>query len=506
MNTLRDYVEWKLTHSDKTAVSEGYPLILENCKKNKKMKDLKVYGNSAQDGTPTPESPVEVQSVGVKTRNLYSAENISIKSSWNVNKATCSVTDRSITAYTNAENDSGFILFTVCNAKDYAGKTLYMSYIRKTDVTYVRYTGVVVYDGGTAVGYSDKNDGVDMGLSCYNYITIPEDVTDTAEICLRLYCKNFKKDDVVQIDDIMISESAGPLSYEPYGKYKVPIVQKGGNLYDVKTYPMTKGCYVNGQSTVGEIVEGWAKYAATLDYIPCAELRQKTITINHTGGNTPGVCFYDDELSFISGVPNRNGTSITTTVPNNASYYRFSILAEYIDEATVYVEQSIHNVFLDEPLRKIGDYADYIDFKNQRVVRNTGSTIFNGTENWTYEKLSYGNNFYVKIPDAVPDPYTQAMCNMGSWVSWTISSPYNIRISQAGNFNFRYEDYDNLTDFKNKLSEMHLNNQPLNVTYALKTEAFEDISYQLPKPITKTTIFTVDSTVEPSNMYGKYIK
>jgi hypothetical protein len=269
---------------------------------------------------------------------------------------------------------------------------------------------------------------------------------------------------------------------------------------------MTKGCYVAGSSSPGAIIDGWTNYAATLDYIPCTEIREKTITINYTGGNTPGLCFYDDTKSFILGVPNRNGTSITTTVPDNASYYRFSILAEYIDQATVYVEQQIHNVFLDAPLHKIGDYSDYIDFKNQRVVRNTGSTIFNGTENWAYEKLSYGNNFYVKVPDALPNQYTQVMCNMGSWLSWTISNPYNIQISGAGNFNFRYEDYDNLTDFKNKLSEMHLNNQPLNVTYALKTEAFEDISCQLPKITEKTTVFTVDSELEPSNMYGKYIK
>ena len=30
------------------------------------------------------------------------------------------------------------------------------------------------------------------------------------------------------------------------------------------------------------------------------------------------------------------------------------------------------NIYLDEPLRKIGDYADYIDFKGQRVVRKVG--------------------------------------------------------------------------------------------------------------------------------------
>ena len=64
MNSLQNFVNWKLTHADKTAESSGYPLIMENCKANKKMKQLKIYGNSLQDGTPTPEEPIEVQSVG----------------------------------------------------------------------------------------------------------------------------------------------------------------------------------------------------------------------------------------------------------------------------------------------------------------------------------------------------------------------------------------------------------------------------------------------------------
>ena len=64
MNTLKDFVNWKLTHSDKVAEAEGYPLIMEKCKKNKKMKQLKIYGNSVQDGTLTHENSIEVQSVG----------------------------------------------------------------------------------------------------------------------------------------------------------------------------------------------------------------------------------------------------------------------------------------------------------------------------------------------------------------------------------------------------------------------------------------------------------
>ena len=61
---LRDFVNKKIASADKEASAEGVPLTLENCKKYKKMRDLKVYGNCFQDGTPTPENPIEVQCVG----------------------------------------------------------------------------------------------------------------------------------------------------------------------------------------------------------------------------------------------------------------------------------------------------------------------------------------------------------------------------------------------------------------------------------------------------------
>ena len=64
MLTLKDYVNWGITHSDKTGSAEGVPLVMEKCVKNKRMKQLEVYGNCVQNGTPTPENPVEVESIG----------------------------------------------------------------------------------------------------------------------------------------------------------------------------------------------------------------------------------------------------------------------------------------------------------------------------------------------------------------------------------------------------------------------------------------------------------
>ena len=54
-----------------TAVVNGdSPLTLHNSH-GQNLTNYKIYGNSIQNGTPTPEAPIEVESVGDKTVNLF---------------------------------------------------------------------------------------------------------------------------------------------------------------------------------------------------------------------------------------------------------------------------------------------------------------------------------------------------------------------------------------------------------------------------------------------------
>lgn len=59
----KDFVREKTHHLTRIKSAEGYPCVFDDSK-GKALKNYKVYGNSIQDGTPTPESPVEIQSVG----------------------------------------------------------------------------------------------------------------------------------------------------------------------------------------------------------------------------------------------------------------------------------------------------------------------------------------------------------------------------------------------------------------------------------------------------------
>ena len=59
----KDYVERKTANAIRVNSAEGYPCVFDNSK-GRPLKDYKIYGNSTQDGRPTPDNPIEIQSVG----------------------------------------------------------------------------------------------------------------------------------------------------------------------------------------------------------------------------------------------------------------------------------------------------------------------------------------------------------------------------------------------------------------------------------------------------------
>ena len=66
-----------------------------------------------------------------------------------------------------------------------------------------------------------------------------------------------------------------------------------------------------------------------------------------------------------------------------------------VSEFEQYIPAVLENIYLDEPLRKIGNISDYIDFNNQKVVRNVGYKVFDGDESWdVYKNVDSNWNIY----------------------------------------------------------------------------------------------------------------
>lgn len=137
------------------------------------------------------------------------------------------------------------------------------------------------------------------------------------------------------------------------------------------------------------------------------------------------------------------------------------------------VNGNITNIYLDEPLRKIGDYSDYIDFKSGKVVRNINKVILDGSENWTTNNKSYRLNNVINGKPFSNIKDVRAICNSFIWQNGAAST------FVYGSFWYTYDGKNlafqkdrvlNVAEFKTWLSE-----HPVPVYYVLATPTEEDI-------------------------------
>ncbi len=176
MNTLKDYVDWKLTHP------QGY-----------------------------------------MSRNIYHADIVfCVPQGWNLDRDSRVVTDSSIAAYATKDASLGNLhCYLTGDTTQYAGKTLSMTFTAESDLVYTSanklYLRMPYQSSNTVLAESSAPSAWDGGY--FASITIPEDFDETALFDIVLYGRNFSAGDEIKIDNIMVYEGTEPLPYEPYGKY-----------------------------------------------------------------------------------------------------------------------------------------------------------------------------------------------------------------------------------------------------------------------------------------------
>lgn len=176
-----------------------------------------------------------------------------------------------------------------------------------------------------------------------------------------------------------------------YGKYKITVKESGKNLLDMRK---AKGGTNNGVTGVVNS-DGTVSCSGTATNI--------NINIWLLGGytqtkellNLPTGEYYISDCTIFSydGTTRKeksgyfevteeeypNGFSVTAvrfkqtkvgTDWNGVMLHPMIERGKVQGEYEQYVEPIITNIYLDEPLRKIGDSTDYIDIKNQKIIRN----------------------------------------------------------------------------------------------------------------------------------------
>ena len=204
----RDYLKDKYQNTAvKLANAEGVPCVLEYTK-GKNIRNYEVYGNSVQDGTPTPESPVEIQSVGDLTKNLINESDIKLSSGY------WSDIDGHMIG-----NNSRFIGISPikCNPNE----------------KYTLSSNLEIY----TIWFFNNNTPISKVYRVNKVV-----VFMTPENCnnLRISLVNTSGNtDTIAFKWVQLELGTTATEYEPYG-YKIPIVNSGKNLLPYPYHHTTK--------------------------------------------------------------------------------------------------------------------------------------------------------------------------------------------------------------------------------------------------------------------------
>ena len=446
------------------------PLTLLNCK-GVDLVDYKIFGNSVQDGTPTPNTPIEVESVGERTKNLweFDIKEITVDTKEEVYKFSEPITKSCTFYYRETDYTStGNIWLIGFRFKDGNYVYLYPNHIKQHTIRNINatednpLTQVQVRNGGSSYITTGSIDNFMLVEGTYDSDTMPD--------------------------------------YEPYG-YKIPVKASGKNLVE-KLY--------DGYADIDVFPELGSVGSLVFQTIKLKNVKAGTYTFSFERPvNIVRSMSTSSHNAYLSIRPNLNlNTQITTikleqneeeyqlsfrdSVSNNTQWNNGWVQCEIGDTPTEYepyIEPITTNIYLNEPLRKVEDSADYVDFKQGKVVRNIGQIIYNGSENWgDYQSRGYLTS------------NTKVICNLlvNSQINTT-----SLAIRKAYNYLYAYGthiDYPTVDDWKNFLSSTNMQ-----VIGKLNTpDDTETIELPNIPTIKGTTILSVDTTIQPSNLEVVY--
>lgn len=164
------------------------------------------------------------------------------------------------------------------------------------------------------------------------------------------------------------------------------------------------------------------------------------------------------------------------------------------------------NLYLQEPLRKIGDYADVVN-SDGTVTRRIKKLVLTGEEDWAAH-TGIGNWYYV---DNIFSPIvnTSAYCDRYKFASYSSAEELTNGQFTFGNpggitsirrLIFKDTAQATVTDFKTYLQQHYAAGTPITIWYILSTPTTETITSPAVIPITGSNTLAIDTTLQPSSV------
>ena len=381
--------------------------------------------------------------------------------------------------------------------------------------TLISYTFTPTFDIGQL---SFRLNGMEWGIE-YNTIQIEESSTATS---YEKYGATPTPDNPSEIKSL--GEKITDTNDKNYNKYKIHVKTVGKNIFNIDsvlnssliknddgTYTMWKNdsgrfakiyyYHIPANTKIAfsyELVDYNGTYGLPLQFVIAFSHKETTTTGFYSSKNN-FVISYDDDIDKIQIY--QEGTMPLGT------YTKFKNLQiEFGDTATSYepYEEKNYDIYLDEPLRCIGENCDYIDLINKKVVRKINTITFTGTESWSKMKDGTSKDiseFYYSIDNTIEDSskvyvmsnYFQSHSRSEIWnknLGISASSKY-IRITQGVDDKFNYD----IDTFKTWLEEKNSAGNPLVVNYVMKNTKEEYIDLPDIKDLNNKNIFISDNTL-----------
>ena len=421
------------------------------------------YGSIA----PTPDAPIEIVSCGDRTKNLFDKDSVDITPEEYLTQTGTTARDLAwlITPYIEVKSGENYVYQGITRA----GNAPYSCY----------------YDSSIALVSSFKQ------ATGTNTITIPNGVS---YVRFSIMNNNTYPD----AQTFMIEKGSTATSYEPYG-YKIPVNVRSENLYDKNKNTQNYYLDINGNN---ESNTSWD----ITDYIPVIPNNNYTYKGITNAGILPYCAYYDKNKNFVSSFKSETRKT-DIIIPDNIYFVRFSLCktsVNYNIDTFEIISNETTNIYLDEPLRKIEDYSDYIDFINFKIVRKIKEVILTGSETWALSTNFWSSSIsdYAFLNNIPYSNKFKGYNNIASVTSFPNNTDNVIAFKNREGeprIYIKATQFTTLANFKTWLSS-----NPVTVDYVLKTPTEEDIELPNIKLIEGNNTLNIETEITPSKVYIKY--
>jgi len=292
----------------------------------------KIYGNTEQTGTPTPSDPIYPSECGERTANLFDAD--STHQGYYNNSGNFVANNKYICSQPILASEQNYTISAI-NLYGSGGYVFQLVYFNANDE-------YISLDSASLYGVGKKSLTGLVPSSATKIIAV---VTSDSSECM------------------LVEGSTAPTSYIPYG-YKLPLTSAGQNvdiyLGESRTTRWIKKLVLTGEENWSAYNSGASTFfyasvtssrSSELQYIISSHFVGATISTNNTNVGTQ---ILQTQLRI------RPESVASTTTADFKSY----LAQQYANGTPVtvwYILATEETGTLNEPLRKIGNYADTID-------------------------------------------------------------------------------------------------------------------------------------------------